>query len=278
MHTFRTSRRRTSTFGQDSGMCQNAIGMFPPRLLYILASLLSLMGAASAQDLSQVDRRLNVAVLGFSLDEAGAKAALAAGANINHRNNGENMLIGAIKGFKDPAVIKFLIALGIDRAAKDPSGKSALDYARQYNIGRTAEGRAVLAMLDPGAPTAATKTAPPPPATKPAQVAAAAPSPLAAGTAEPIRPGVYECMNQAAIATPMAFAILDATTYMASNGKRGQYTYDAGSATLSLDPGTAPARYRRISATTFRPIREDGQLGGFTCPLNPAKNANRPPW
>lgn len=238
--------------------------MISPRRLYLLASVLTLFGTARAQDLSAVDRRLNVAILGFSVDEAAARAALAAGANINHRNNGENMLIGAIKGFKEPAVIKLLLAMGIDRSAKDPSGKSALDYARQYNLGRTAAGREILAMLDPGSnasiPVAPAKPAPP------------------AGFAGPIPPGVYECMNQSAIATPLAFGILDESTYMASNGKRGRYKYDAATATLSLDPDAVPARYRRISATTFRLLREDGQLGGFTCPLNRAKNPTRPPW
>ncbi len=251
--------------------------MFFPRRLSLLASLLALWGVVPAQDLINVDRRLNVAVLGFSFDEAAAKAALAAGASINHRNNGENMLIGAIKGFKEPAVFKFLIANGCDPAAKDSSGKSALDYARQYNLVRTTEGRAVMAMLDPGSRASAPGGAPVTPAAKPASAARPMPAPDA-GTAEPIRAGVYECMNQAAMVTPMAFGILDASSYMASNGKRGQYKYDAASATLTLDPGATPARYRRISATTFRPIREDGQLGGFTCPLNTSKNANRPPW
>jgi hypothetical protein len=255
--------------------------MLFPRWRYILTLLLSLWGDARAQDLSALDRRLNVAVLGFSFDETAAKAALAAGANINHRNNGETMLIGAIKGFKEPAVIKFLISNGIDRSARDSSGKSALDIARKYNIGRTEEGRGVMAMLDPDSrasvPAAASRVAPTPPPAKPAPAAMQAPSPDA-DTAAPIRPGVYECMNQSAMVTPMAFGILDSSSYMASNGKRGQYKYDIASATLSLDPGTTPARYRRISATTFRLIREDGQLGGFTCPLNPSKNANRPPW
>jgi hypothetical protein len=72
--------------------------------------------------------------------------------------------------------------------------------------------------------------------------------------------------------------ILAAFSDTASNGKPGHHEYDAGSTTLSLNPGATPARYRRGSSAIFRPARDDGQLGGFTCPLNLPKNANRPPW
>jgi hypothetical protein len=139
----------------------------------------------------------------------------------------------------------------------------------------------LMAMLDPGfnssTPAAAGGVASTTPAPRPAPAVKPASAPDVS-TAEPIRPGVYECINQAGVATPLAFGIQDASSYMASNGKRGQYEYDVASATLMLDPGPTPARYRRVSATTFRLVQEDGQLGGFTCPLNQSKNADRPPW
>ena len=94
----------------------------------------------------------------------------------------------------------------------------------------------------------------------------------------PLRPGVYVCIDQNAVANPMMFGLVDGTTYMSSGGRPGRYSYDTRSGVLSLDPGATPARYQRISATTFRPLLENGTLGGFTCPLNPAKNPQSPPW
>ncbi|HVE57719.1 MAG TPA: ankyrin repeat domain-containing protein, partial [Pyrinomonadaceae bacterium] len=92
---------------------------------------------ASAQ--TAATKRLDVAVNGFELNEAAAKDALDAGADINWQNDamsGETMLITAIKGFKDAKVIKFLVENGADPNIKDDSGKTALEWARQYNIGR----------------------------------------------------------------------------------------------------------------------------------------------
>lgn len=94
----------------------------------------------------------------------------------------------------------------------------------------------------------------------------------------PLQPGVYECYGQSTLANPMMFGLIDGTTYMSSGGQRGRYSYDTRTGILSLDPGATPARYQRTSATTFRPLLANGTLGGFTCPLNAAKNAQRPPW
>ena len=104
---------------------------------------------------------------------------------------------------------------------------------------------------------------------------ATAPAPVPTGAPAP---GVYECMNQQAVVTPMAFGLIDGSSYMSSGGRRGRYSYDAKSGVLILDPGATPARYKRAGPTWFRPIKEDGALGGFTCPLNRAKNPLRPPW
>jgi hypothetical protein len=96
-------------------------------------------------------KRLDVAVNGFELNEGAALDALKAGADINWQNpamSGETMLITAIKGQKEPKVIKFLLEHGADPRIKDDSGKTALQWARQYNIGRDRNGREILAMLE----------------------------------------------------------------------------------------------------------------------------------
>jgi hypothetical protein len=109
--------------------------------------------AAHLEVAAQTDanRRLYVAVIGYELNEAAARDALAAGASINWKNdamNGETMLITAIKGFHDVKVVKFLLDNGADPAIEDESGKTALDWARQYNIGRNRNGREILQLLE----------------------------------------------------------------------------------------------------------------------------------
>lgn len=121
---------------------------------------------------SAVDRRLNNAINGFDLDEAGAKLALANGGNINWQNDamgGETPLILAIKGFKDAKVVKFLVDNGADLNVKDYSGKTALDWAVQYRIGKNNNGREILKLLGSRpANTATTQNNPVTPTTRPA--------------------------------------------------------------------------------------------------------------
>lgn len=100
---------------------------------------------------SDATRRLSVAVNGFELNETAAKDALAAGADINWQNDAmdsETMLITAIKGYKEAKVIKFLLDNGADASIKDETGKTALEWARQRNIGRDRNGREIIAMLE----------------------------------------------------------------------------------------------------------------------------------
>lgn len=97
--------------------------------------------------------------------------------------------------------------------------------------------------------------------------------------AAPLRPGVYECYNQNATTVPLMFGLIDSSTYMDAGGRQGRYAYDAASGVLSLDAGSpTPARYKRVAVNNFRLLRENGELGGFVCPLNPAKDPRRPPW
>jgi hypothetical protein len=72
------------------------------------------------------------------------------GADINAVNGamgGETFLINNIKSFKEPKFIKFLLDNGADPNIKDASGKTALSWAQQYNLGRTKDGRDIIQML-----------------------------------------------------------------------------------------------------------------------------------
>jgi hypothetical protein len=128
----------------------------------VVACLLSVFlivphGKIMAQE--AINRRLNVAVNGFDFNETAAKKAIADGADINQKNDamgGETLLIAAIKGFKESKVIKFLIDNGADKTIKDNSGKTALDWATQYKIGKNNNGREILQLLNNAPGTAAT--------------------------------------------------------------------------------------------------------------------------
>lgn len=124
--------------------------------LKTLAALFTALFAVHALAQSDATRKLYTQVVGYELNEAAAKDALAAGADINWKNdamNGETMLITAIKGFKDAKVIKFLLENGADLTIKDESGKTALEWAQQYNLGKDRNGRAILALLEGGSKT-----------------------------------------------------------------------------------------------------------------------------
>jgi hypothetical protein len=122
------------------------------RLIFNTVLIVALLGGAiSIFAQSAATKRLDVAVNGFELNEAAAQDALEAGADINWQNDamsGETMLITAIKGFKEPKVVKFLLENGADPNIKDDTGKTALQWARQYNIGRDRNGREILKMLE----------------------------------------------------------------------------------------------------------------------------------
>lgn len=124
------------------------------RILLPLIALALMVGVAQGQE-SPATRRLYVATAGgFDLDEAAANAALANGADINWKNDamgGETMLITAIKGFKEPKVIKFLLAHGANAKLTDDGGKTALAWATQYGIGKKAAGREIIKMLEQAA-------------------------------------------------------------------------------------------------------------------------------
>lgn len=127
-----------------------------PRKQTIFLLAILLLGGTAVTAFAQKDatRRLYVAVNGYELNEAAAKDALGAGADINWKNDamgGETMLIMAIKGFQEAKVIKFLLDNGADPNVKDDSGKTALDWAHQYNIGKNQTGRDILKMLEAAA-------------------------------------------------------------------------------------------------------------------------------
>jgi hypothetical protein len=138
-------------------MLQKEIKMNPIQKIKIICSAvtIALLLSISAFAQSAATRRLYVATSGgFELNEAAAKDALKAGADINWQNDamgGETMLITALKGQKDAQTIKFLLDNGADANIKDDSGKTVLEWAHQYNIGRNRNGREILAMLEAAA-------------------------------------------------------------------------------------------------------------------------------
>jgi hypothetical protein len=208
------------------------------------------------------DKQLRDALAGYYIDEAKARQALAAGANVNHRDskmNNQTLLIDKVRQGADVSVIRWLLQNGADPSLTDSHGRTASYYASPLS------GPAVAALLGGGRP--------PTPVSVPQPQAASA-----AQLAAPIRPGVYECYGQNFMVGPMAFSILDGQTYMGSNGRTGRYAYDARTGVLSLDPGRTPARFKRTTDRSFRAMNPDGSLAGFTCPLNTAKNPRTPPW
>ena len=127
---------------------------------FLLTIVFTLTATVSIFAQSDVTRRLYVAVNGFELNEAAAKDALKAGADINWHNDamgGETMLIMAIKGFQEAKVIKFLLDNGAYASLKDYKGKTALEWAHQYNIGRNRSGKDIVTMLEVAAGGQATK-------------------------------------------------------------------------------------------------------------------------
>src|SRR4028118_1321840 len=117
----------------------------------VITGLVLCGGSQVAAQNGDANRRLSVAVLGYELNGAAAKEALASGADINWKNdamNGETLLIRAIKSFNDAKVVKFLLDNGADPNIKDDSGRTALSWARQYKIENNANGRAIITLLN----------------------------------------------------------------------------------------------------------------------------------
>lgn len=250
--------------------------------------MLLLSVPANSQDMSSTDRRLLVAVVGYELNEGAAEDALRSGANINLRNpaqNNDTLLILAIRNFSNPGVIRWILDHGGDPSITNNDGRDALSIARQLSYDRLPGGREILAMLTGGAARPSSRGA-----TEgrlmPEGRAGVDPVtgrgftevPRASGSVggPPPQAGVYECINQGGVRTPMSFAILDGNRYMASTGRTGTYSYNSGTGLLLLNGGGASARFQRTGPNLFRPVTAAGSLGGFTCPLNKALNSRNP--
>ncbi len=109
---------------------------------------------AYAQDMSSVDRRLYVAVVGYALNEDAAEDALQSGANINLRDpaqRNDTLLILAIRNYSNPAVIRWILDRGGDPSLTNNEGRNALSIARQLSYANLPGGREILAMLSGGA-------------------------------------------------------------------------------------------------------------------------------
>ena len=99
-----------------------------------LPAALLIPSPAQAQDMRAIDRRLLVAVTSMAFDEPAALEALAAGADINAHNpamDDDSLLIAAIRQFKEPAVIAWLLDHGADPAATNRQGRNAASYFRR---------------------------------------------------------------------------------------------------------------------------------------------------
>lgn len=90
---------------------------------------------------------------------------------------------------------------------------------------------------------------------------------------------VYMCNSpEIMIRADVSFSLRPGQQYVHFDGKRGQYRYDAGSATLQMLSGPLSGfSYSRFSETAFSLVM-DGQPSNVSCVSNPAKNADRPPW
>ena len=251
-------------------------------VLFAAGAVAAAAAPALAQDMRQIDRRLLVAVVGYALDERAASDALRGGANINLRDpaqRNDTLLILAIRNFSNPQVIRWILEHGGNPSIANDAGDTAVSVARRLSYDRLPGGREVLAMLS-GRPAARGAAAegrlmPEGGGVDPATGRGVAEPPRAAGAigGPPPQPGVYECVNQGGVRTPMTFSILDGGTYMASNGRTGRYSYSAASGVLTM----GGARFQRTGPSLFRPIRPDtGELGGFTCPLNRALDPRNP--
>ena len=269
---------------------------------FLLAAAMAVTAMPAHADFSHIDRQLFNETSGYDFDAEKANYYLSAGADINALNeqmDDQTMLILAIKSFAKPEVVQWLLAHGADASIRDAKGKTALDWAMQYGIDRHPDGHRVVTALrgaagqTPGAvPVVGNPTGYPPARRAPAapslgdrvpsasaiRAATAAAAAAAGGSGGTIEPGVYECYGQRVMVTMMAFGIIDGSTFMNSSGRRGRYTYNAGTGVLTLEPGAGQALYKKAGPTWFRPLLPNGQLGGFTCPLNRAKSPTRPPW
>ncbi len=225
---------------------------------------LAVGAAARPTQGADADRMLRDAMSGYYINEAQARHALAAGADVNQRvPNADNatLLIDKVRQGADASVIRWLLQNGANPSLRDARGRTAASYASALS------GPDVAALLGVGRPQPAHKAAPPRSTRTPA-----------VNLAAPIKPGVYECYGQNAMIDLQTFGILDGSRYMSSTGNIGRYSYDRRTGVLLLDPGADPARFQRFAENNFNAINADGSSTAFVCPLNPKKDPRRPPW
>ena len=96
-------------------------------------------------------------------------------------------------------------------------------------------------------------------------------------------PGVYPCYASTAyvgIQRLHTFALLSGGSYMAKDGSRGAFTYDAASGLLTMTSGALRGtRYRQTAPGALRYLDKSGELTQFSCPLDPKRNTtDRASW
>ena len=109
---------------------------------------------------------------------------------------------------------------------------------------------------------------------------AASPAPAQDFLSAPLLMGVYDCHDQTNTRRKeLMFALLDDSSYNDYLGVARGYTYDPSTGILEIGMETGgAARYLRIYEHAFRGIDENGELLGFTCPLNTMLDPIHPRW
>ena len=93
-------------------------------------------------------------------------------------------------------------------------------------------------------------------------------------------PSSMGCMGMKIdVAPTVMFGLIDGSTYSDYDGKKGHYTFDATNQVLTMTDGSRKGwRYKRVAATAFRFLDEQGKETAYTCPLEPKKDPLKHPW
>jgi hypothetical protein len=100
--------------------------------------------------------------------------------------------------------------------------------------------------------------------------------------------GVYSCYDAKMdykmhlVITPMPFVmfgIIDGDTYADFDGHHGHYSYDEGTAMLTMTDGSRQGwRYHNVGSWAFRLIDNAQGTEIYTCPFSAGKDPTRGPW
>ena len=86
--------------------------------------------------------------------------------------------------------------------------------------------------------------------------------------------GVYMYFGPGTIIFP-SFGLVDGTTYVDGDNKRGRYTFTGDLLTMTTG-GLEGTKYKRTHEREFRLLRANGDLTGYSCVLEPKKSVTNP--